>query len=373
MATSNIAFVIDHFRQVQTDQYAALGAAVGPDRKVVGVEIFSTTHPDYPFGSWTGDGFVHERVFEHDARANPGLWRPALRIVRLCRKYKARAAFLCHYERPYIYLTALLLRLTGHRVYVMGDSKFDDYPRHFWREFGKRILYWPYQGALAASPRCADYQRFLGVPADMIKQNYYAFSLDRIRRTADHLPAPDGVPFADRDFVCVARLIEKKNLATLLEAYSIYARKTINPRKLILCGSGPLESSLKSKAAELSLSSQIVFRGNLGPQEIAAALARGLCLMLPSYEEQYGIVVVEAQAMGLPVIISTNPGARDRQIQTGINGFIVEPDNAPGMAHFMQTLDRDEQLWREMAKEALTYAKRSDVDQFVASVLELTP
>lgn len=373
MTSSNIVFVIDHFRQVQTDQYAALGTAIGPDRKVVGVEIFSTTHPDYPFGSWTGEGFVHERVFEHDARANPGLWRPASRIVRLCRKHKAGTVFLCHYERPYIYVAALLLRMTGHRVYVMGDSKFDDYPRHFWRELGKKVLYAPYQGGLAASLRCAEYLAFLGVPAKAIKQNYYALSLDRIRNTASHPPAPDGLPFEERDFICVARLVEKKNLATLLEAYSIYCAKTSKPRKLVLCGSGPLESSLKMKAAALAISDHVVFRGNLGPLEIAAALARGLCLILPSYEEQYGIVVIEAQAMGLPVIISTNPGARDRQVRTGVNGFIVEPDNAPGMAYFMQALDRDEPLWRAMALEAQTYAKRSDTDQFVASVLELTP
>jgi L-malate glycosyltransferase len=373
MRSSNIAFVIDHFRQVQTDQYAALGAAIGPDRKVIGVEIFSTTHPDYPFGSWTGEGFIHERVFEHDARAKPGLWRPALRILGLCRKYQAGTVFLCHYERPYIFLAALLLRLTGRSVYVMGDSKFDDYPRHFWRELGKKILYQPYQGGLAASPRCAEYQRFLGVPEDKIKQNYYALSLDRVRKTADHPPAPEGIAFADRDFVCIARLIEKKNLATLLEAYALYVDQTAKPRKLVLCGSGPLESSLKSKAAELSLSHNVVFRGNLGPVDVAAALARGLCLILPSYEEQYGIVVIEAQAMGLPIVISTNPGARDRQVRAGINGFVVEPDNAPGMAYFMQALHSDEQLWRAMAIQAQCYAKRSDVDQFVASVLELTP
>ena len=372
MKTSNIAFVIDHFRQVQTDQYGALGAAVGPNRKVIGIEIFSTTHPDYPFGSWTGEGFVHERVFQYDARANPGLWLPAVRILTLCRKYRAKSVFLCHYERPYIFLAAMLLRLAGRRVYVMGDSKFDDYPRYFWREFGKRILYAPYQGGLAASLRCADYLRFLGVPADQIKQNYYALSLDRIRKTSDHPPAPDGVGFVDRDFVCVARLVEKKNLSTLLEAYAQYAANTNMPRKLILCGSGPLEAALKAQVADLRIADQVIFRGNLGPVEVAAALARGLCLMLPSSEEQYGIAVIEAQAMGLPVIISTNPGARDRQVRSGVNGFVVEPDNVAGLAYFMMVLGSDETLWRAMAAQAKAFAKRSDVDQFVESVLDLT-
>ena len=371
MTPSNIAFVIEHFRQVQTDQYAALGAAIGPERKVIGIEIFSAAHPDYPFGSWTGDGFVHDQVFRHNSRTSVRTWTIALGIVRLCLRHRARSVFLCHYEQHFIFMAAVMLRLLGRRVFVMGDSKFDDYQRSFWREFGKRFLYWPYHGALAASVRTADYMRFLGVPADAIRLNYHAFSLDRIRRTADYPPAPGGVSFADRDFVCIARLVEKKSLATLIDAYSVYAAAAKRPRRLVLCGSGPLDAALREKAAALSLSHLVDFRGNLGPVEIAAVLARGLCLILPSIEEQYGIVVIEAQAMGLPVILSTSPGARDRQVRSGVNGFVVEPDNSAGLAYFMGLLDCDEHLWRRMATEALNFARRSDVDQFVASVADL--
>ena len=50
--------------------------------------------------------------------------------------------------------------------------------------------------------------------------------------------------------------------------------------------------------------------GNLPSDAIGAQLARSLALLLPSREEQFGLVVVEAQAMGLPVVLSINCGAR---------------------------------------------------------------
>jgi L-malate glycosyltransferase len=368
----NIAFVIDHFRLVQTDQYTALSRKIGPARKVIGMEIYSSSDPDYPFGSFTGDGFVHEQVYKTDVRGSHGMVSAAWRIVQRCRQHKASVVFLCHYERPYIFLSALILRILGRRVIVMGDSKFDDYPRHFWRELGKRFLYAPYQGALAASKRCADYQRFLGVPANSIALNYYAFDIDRIRNAVDVRPSPNSaVNYEDRSFVCVARLVPKKNISSLIKAFHLFSQKSNQSRKLVLCGSGPLETDLRAEATKLGISDEIIFRGNLNPTEIACELARGLCLILPSLEEQYGIAVVEGQAMGLPVIVSTSCGARDDQVRSGLNGFIVEPNNPEGMAFFMDQLANDEKLWRGMAEAATRFAKVANVDRFVESALQL--
>src|SRR5579871_628552 len=73
------------------------------------------------------------------------------------------AYFLCHYERLEVFLTAIVLRLRLKKVFVMGDSKFDDYQRHVFREAGKAIFYTPYNGALVSGERSASYLRFLGV------------------------------------------------------------------------------------------------------------------------------------------------------------------------------------------------------------------
>ena len=366
----NIAFVLDTFRIMHVDQFEGVAAAVAGRASVTGIEIFSG-HEDYAFDARRGATFDHVNLFKAEERARLGMLRGAWHILRQCRVARAGTVFLTHYERSYVFLAALMLRLSGKRVFVLQDSKFDDYRRFLWREVFKRLMYKPYRGAIVASPRSADYLRFLGVNAERIRLNCYTTSLARVRASAGAPPAPAGTPFAERAFLCVARLIPKKNHATLLDAYALYAGRAAAPRKLILCGSGPLEAEIRARIHALGLDELVVLKGNLASAEIARELAGGLCLLLPSIEEQYGIVVIEAQAMGLPVILSENCGARDTQVQSGVNGFVVESGNAEGMAFFMERLGGDEALWSEMAEAAYRSADRGDVAGFVESVLSL--
>ena len=97
-------------------------------------------------------------------------------------------------------------------------------------------------------------------------------------------------------------------------------------------------------------------------------LATTSVLLLPSIEEQFGNVVIEAQAMGLPVIISDNCGAWDHLVRSGVNGFVVEPDNAEGLTYFMKLLSTNEVLWRQMCFEALRFAEFGDVKRFAEGV-----
>jgi len=94
-------------------------------------------------------------------------------------------------------------------------------------------------------------------------------------------------------------------------------------------------------------------------------------LILPSTEEQFGQVVPEALAMGLPIIISANCGARDELVRTGVNGFVVESDNAEGMASFMLLLATDEALWRRMCIATARFMPHGDVTEFTNGVAKL--
>lgn len=118
----------------------------------------------------------------------------------------------------------------------------------------------------------------------------------------------------------------------------------------------------------MGISNHVVFRGWLQDNAISQTLGQSLALLLPSIEEQFGNVVIEAQAMGLPVILSDNCGARDRLVRSGMNGFVIEPGNPQGMAYFMTQLSEDESLWRRMCDEANKSAPLGDVQRFVEGV-----
>jgi glycosyltransferase involved in cell wall biosynthesis len=278
---------------------------------------------------------------------------------------------MCHYEHPATLLTAILLRLCGRRVFAIGCSKYDDYPRHLWREVLKSFFYFPYNGGIASGTRSLDYMRFLGVPVGMIKPNYNAVSMARIRELSGAPPAPDGIAHHDRHFVLVARFVPKKNLGVALEAFAIYAARTPNPRPLHLCGSGPLECELRAQVRKAGIEHLVVFRGFLQTADVCRTFATSLALLLPSIEEQFGNVIPEALAMGIPVIVSDRCGARDLLVRTGVNGFVVEPDNPEGMALFMEMISEDEELWKSMCFAARKFSERGDAQRFAESVIAL--
>ena len=114
------------------------------------------------------------------------------------------------------------------------------------------------------------------------------------------------------------------------------------------------------------------FEGFVQTEQVCELLATTLVLLLPSVEEQFGIAALEAIAMGVPVIVSDNCGVRDRHVRAGINGFVVEPDSARGMANFMTHLGSKETRWRQMAAACAPFAEAGDVSWFARAVEALT-
>ncbi len=336
-----------------------------PEHRIIGLEILSKSS-EYDWISETGRHFEKVTLSKLGEK---GTW-PTWRIIAAILRHRAEAVFFCHYERTEIYLAAILTRLFGIRAFTMNDSKFDDYGRNLWREVGKSFFFLPYNGALAASRRSADYVRFLGLPAERIALGYDAISIERIRKLAKAPPAPDGVVHADRHFTIVARLLPKKNISLALKAFATFVRAG-GERQLVICGSGPLEAELKALAAELGVESAVEFTGFVQTEEICQLLASTLALILPSTEEQFGQVIPEALAMGVPVLASDNCGARDHLVETAVNGYVFEPHNVEGLTALMRRIDRDQDHWRALATAANRIAPRGDVAGFVAGVRQL--
>jgi glycosyltransferase involved in cell wall biosynthesis len=213
--------------------------------------------------------------------------------------------------------------------------------------------------------------RFLGLNEDAIKTEYNAVSLRRIQTLSGAPPAPEGAEFSSRHFTIVARFVPKKNLSMALNAFAIYAAQVQSPRHLHLCGSGPLEAALRQQAHDEGIEHLVHFRGFLQTADICKTFASSFALLLPSIEEQFGNVVPEAQAMGLPVILSNNCGARDILVRTGVNGFVIESDNPTGLAFFMKLLSEDESLWRGMCIAAQRFGQRGDAERFAEATESL--
>jgi L-malate glycosyltransferase len=335
---------------------------------VYGVEI-ATYDANYEWrGSVATNRFIKVILFPNSVRQKIGNLRCYLRIVATCLRLRSSYLFFCNFNHPAVFAAALTMRLLGRRMIVMNDSKFDDKRRYLLKELAKSVFYAPYNAGIAAGHRSKSYLSFLGFSEDRLALGYDTISVERFRALAGCDPAPGGVPQAERHFTIVARFIPKKNLRLALEAYAIYvAQHPGTPRQLHFCGSGELEPALREQAARLGLDG-VRFRGYQPEQEIARILGSSLALILPSIEEQHGLVINEAVAMGVPLLVSDNCGARDLLVRAGINGYHFEPDNATGLAYFMNLLDRDADEWARLARGNRQFEAMADIRQFATAV-----
>ncbi|MEW6437684.1 MAG: glycosyltransferase [Pseudomonadota bacterium] len=363
-----IMFFWENFGPTHVDRCDAVARAM-PRKSIVGIELnpASTT---YAWTPETGQHFTKRTL--RDGKSHWGALRTAFELVRASVNAGAKHVFLCHYNEPSVQIAAMLMRLMRKRVYLLLDSKFDDRPRSIWREALKAAWIWPYVGAIVGSRRSRQYLSFLGLSNARIENYYDTISVERIRRAAGVPPAPDGVDFHDRHFTIVSRLVAKKNLFVAVDAFALYVSRTNHPRRLRIFGDGGLDQELRDHVRELNLTEFVTFEGFQQADAVSQALGSTLVLIQSSSEEQFGFAIVEALAMGVPVIVSDNCGARDEFVRSGVNGFVIQSDNVEGIAFFLGRLASDQLLWERLSAGTGAFAAEADAISFAHSVGRLT-
>lgn len=103
--------------------------------------------------------------------------------------------------------------------------------------------------------------------------------------------------------------------------------------------------------------SNVIFTGKIPDKEVIKEYAAALCVICPSYEEDYGLTAIEAMAFGKPVIACNDGGGYAEFIEDGKNGFIVEP-SGKAIAEKIQLLKDNPQLLQEMSKNAYEYSRK---------------
>lgn len=363
-----IALVWAQFTDYHVDRCGAVARRLAGRAEVIAVEL-ATASQVY---AWEPSGPVpgaHKiTLFPGQQVEAVSLWRrfaAQFRVLRQCRA----VFFGVGYNEPDIIALAWLLRLTGVTVVMMTDSKFDDKPRRAWFELFKLAVLLPYGAAIVAGKRQFSYVRLLGFRRRRVLPGYDGVSVERIRAQAARPLAPEGLPFADRPFTYVGRFIEKKNLERLLEGYALYvAAAGAGARRLQLVGAGPLESQLRRRAEQLGVAGSVDFLGFRTSTEVSGLLADSLALLLVSTVEQWGLVVNEALAVGLPVIVSHPVGARDLLVRNLVNGFTVGPRSPETMAAAMLELCSNEGVWRDMVAKSHAMAWLGDCERLADAV-----
>ncbi len=176
-------------------------------------------------------------------------------------------------------------------------------------------------------------------------------------------PSPVRDIEGNRYILCVGRLDDpRKNVGLLLEAYAQLRTDLKTKVRLVLAGASGPPSALWQRAAALGLTGRVSFVERPQTDELVSLYQQASVLALPSDEEGFGIVLLEAMACGVPVV-STRCGGPDGIVTDGKDGYLVGLDNAEELSNRLSRLLDDPNLNRDMGLAARrkieeTYAQK---------------
>ena len=220
----------------------------------------------------------------------------------------------------------------GIPMVVMSESARQDEPRTWWKEMIKRRVVGVYSAALVGGQRHVEYLVELGMPRDSIFTGYDVVDNAYFRRRAEEVRSQKSdvrkqYGLSENYFLASARFIEKKNLPTLIRAYAAYRQKSEAsgnpPWDVVLLGDGPLREALNSQLSTLNLHAHVHLPGFKPYDELPVYYALAKAFVHASTTEQWGLVVNEAVASGLPVIVSERCGCVPELVRG--NGFTFDP------------------------------------------------
>ena len=153
------------------------------------------------------------------------------------------------------------------------------------------------------------------------------------------------------DILFVGRLIKEKNTDLLLKSL-VEVKKVYPIVKCTIIGEGPEKKQLESLTSELELEKNVEFLGFMEQHEdVIAHMKSSRVLVLPSSREGFGIVVLEANACGVPVVVVDHPmNAAKDLIKQGVNGFIAETTSKSLKDKIVEGLNSGKEM-RDTSKE----------------------
>ncbi len=192
--------------------------------------------------------------------------------------------------------------------------------------------------------------------------------LELVRRIKDEIPCPPGWTRDNKHLriICVARLSPEKGLEYLFHAMRA-VRARVPEATLTMVGGGALEHSLQTLARELGIESCVNFLGNQPHHEVIREILKSDVFICPSLAEGLGIVFLEAQACGVPVV-GTRVGGIPDVIQDGVTGFLVPPRDSAAIANALARLLLDPGLRTQLGEAALQRIGRYSWDGIAEEV-----
>lgn len=170
-----------------------------------------------------------------------------------------------------------------------------------------------------------------------------------------------------RYFLFVGRLVRDKGVFDLLSAYATLEESIRREVGLVLVGEGSSRSSLEAAAARIAPGA-IRFAGFAQRDQLAAYYALADVLILPTYTDPWGLVVNEAMACGLPVIVSEVAGCAADLVRANWNGILTAPGDISSLASAMRHLANRPDMRRAMGVNSSELISRYSPTEWASAI-----
>jgi glycosyltransferase involved in cell wall biosynthesis len=361
------------------------------------------------------DGVVHFDLGKDDTKFPLGKLATLFSIPW---KLRPDVALLPSYDHWPLALNAAM-RLTNTRVVMMNDTHAGTArARGLKAAFKRRVVAGFHAGFVAGAPQ-RRYFASLGLPSeriftgyDAVDNDYFACRAEEIRERKEEVKCQYDLP--ERYFLSLGRFVAKKNLSALLRAYRMFLDSNgAGPVHLVMVGSGEEEVKLRClcqtlrlpvydkimagtndrKARMRDIPPGVHFYGFRQIKENPVFYALAEAFVLPSMWEEWGLVVNEAMASGLPVIVSETAGCAEDLLKPPLpatpatppkdsfggntpagvdvrqNGIVFNPNSDAALAQALLTLTAAPALREAMGKSSRIIVESFSCAAFARSAL----
>lgn len=296
-----------------------------------------------------------------------------LGFLKQIRKYDPDSIVMCGYHHLASWLSLIYSRRYGKKITLWSGShllsgfiknrltdiykkliipKFDSYITYGTAAKEQLIYYGVDKGKITVGCNAVDIDYFIS-QTKKAEQN----EIEELKRT-----------FLKKNILYVGSFIPRKGVMQLIKAFELLHNATEDVG-LILIGDGPDKESYRAYIRENNIK-DVYFPGFVQKGEITKYFLISDCLVLPSYNEVWGLVVNEAMACGVPVVVSKYCGSSYDLIKDGENGFVIDPDDIAALKERLKDIVSDSHLRRLFRERSLELISTRGAEQYADKALE---